>query len=401
MKLVYRAVTRNGKTVRGVIEGKEVKDAVDFLRSRELLPIQVAPQKQNDLSKYLPFINAFSSTDLVFFTRQLASMLSSGLTLMQALRILKEQVQKDSVLTVIQGIVTDVEDGKPLSQALTKYPKVFSPIYISLITSAEVSGLLDKVLLRLADNLEKQEQLKSTIKSALMYPMIVIIGMIVVVVIMMIFVIPQLSTMYEGIGIPLPLPTLIIIGLSNFVIYFWPLIILGAFFSVIVFKKWRSNPSGRLITDDLILKVPIFGKLIKESILTEFSRTFGILIGSGTLVVDSLKQSADVAGNVIYKNAINETAKRVEKGLSIGDALAYYPLFPPILVQTVKIGEQTGKVDESLLKVSEYFEREVEQTIKTLTTALEPIIMVVLGVGVAFLIISVITPIYSLTNAIQ
>lgn len=260
---------------------------------------------------------------------------------------------------------------------------------------------MDQVLERLADNLEKQGKLKSTIKSALMYPLVVLSLMVVVVFVMMIFVIPQLSVLYKNLNIPLPVATQIIVGMSNFVVNFWPLVIIGVILFVLFFRRWKNTEQGELLLDNLVLKLPVFGLLIKQSILTEFARTLGLLVGTGTLVVDALLQTAGTTGNIYYKTAIKEVSRQVEKGVSVGDALQTSPLFPSMIVQLVKVGEQTGKVDENLLKASEYYEREVNQTFKTLTTAMEPFIMVVLGVGVAFLIISVITPIYSLISSIQ
>jgi len=219
--------------------------------------------------------------------------------------------------------------------------------------------------------------------------------------IMMLFVIPQLTVLYENLNVSLPLPTQILIGLSSFISLFWPVIIgLIVAFSYFL-KRWSNTLSGRLIIDDIVLKVPVFGKLIKQTILAEFSRTFGLLVGTGTLVVEALNETAETAGNVHYKNAIMGVGNQVEKGVTVGSAMASSTLFPPLLVQLTKIGEQTGKLDETLQKASEYFEREVDQMVKTLTTAMEPFIMIVLGVGVAFLIISVITPIYSLMSSIK
>lgn len=399
MRLLYKAVTRDGKKVRGLIEAKDANEAASFLRSKELLPTHITQKTERGILSI--FTQKAKSSDLVFFTRQLSSMLASGLTLMQSLSILKDQVQNEAMIEIVSGIIIDIDEGKTFSAALAKYPKFFSQIYISLIKAGEASGLLDKVLLRLADNLEKQQKLKSTVKGALMYPSIVIAGIIAVMFIMMIFVIPQLNTLYKSLNIPLPLPTQIIVGLSNFTITFWPLVLGLIALLIFFYRRWRKTESGQLIFDDFVLKLPVFGKLIKQSILTEFARTFGLLVGTGTLVVEALNQTSDVAGNILYKNAIIGVSKRVEKGITIGDAMSVYSLFPPILVQTVRIGEQTGKLDESLMRVSEYFEREVEQSVKTLTTAMEPFIMVVLGLGVAFLIISIITPIYNLTSSIQ
>lgn len=401
MRLHYKAATKDGKTEQGIIDAKDINEAAAYLRTKELMPIRIVRETENPFVKIFPFSRKVKSSDLVLFTRQLSSMLSSGLTLMRALGILKDQIQSAAMQETVNSIINDVEEGKTFSFAIAKYPNVFSPIYVSLIKAGESSGLLDKVLARLADNLEKDSKLKGTIRSALMYPIIVVVLMVVVMAIMMIFVIPQLTTLYQNLNVPLPLPTQIIIGLSRFMGTFWPIILVALVILIVLFRRWHKTQEGQLTVDGLILKLPIFGKLIQQTILAEFSRTFGLLVGAGALVVDALLQTAGTAGNIHYRNAIIDVSKQVEKGVTIGDAMSVYVLFPPILVQLVKIGEQTGKVDESLAKASEYFEREVDQTVKTLTTAMEPFIMVILGVAVAFLIISVITPIYSLISSIQ
>ena len=401
MKLRYKATTRDGKIIRGLMEANDLNDAAVYLREKDLIPIQISKVGDNVLDKLLPFFNKIGSSDLILFTRQLSSMLSSGLTLLRSLQIFKEQIENEAMIEVVTSIVNDIEEGKSFSYAIAKYPNVFSPIYISLIKAGESSGLLDKVLLRLANNLEKEAKLKGTIKSALMYPAIIVVLMVFVVFIMMIFVIPQLSSLYVNLGVPLPLPTQIVIGMSGIIGTFWPLVIVGVFGITFFYRRWRKTEQGQLIVDNLILKLPVFGKLISQTILAEFARTLGLLIGTGTLVVESLNETADTTGNIYYKNAIKDVSKQVEKGVSIGNALSAYTLFPPMLVQLVKIGEQTGKMDETLTKASEYFEGEVNQMVKTLTTALEPFIMLVLGVGVAFLIVSVITPIYSLISTLQ
>lgn len=400
MKLYYRAADQRGKVVHGLIEAKDVNEAAGYLRKQQYIPIKIEEKAKKS---FLSFLNKkkTSNADLVFFTRQLSSMLSSGLTLMQALNMLHNQVQNPAMGEVIGGIVSDVEEGRPFSVAISKYPKVFSPIYISLIRAAETSGLLDKVLNRLADNLEKEQKLKSTIRSALMYPIIVIIMMILVMSVMMIFVIPQLSVLYDNLEIELPLPTKIVVGISDFMVKFWPFIFGGLGVGTYYIRKWNKTTQGKKLMDAVVLKLPVFGKLIKQSVMVEFARTFGLLVGTGSLVVESLKQSSDVVGNVYYKQAIIEVSEKVQKGVTIGDAMLSDELFPSILVEMVKIGEQTGKLDDSLLRVSEYFEREVEQTVKTLTTAMEPFIMIILAVGVGFLIISIITPIYNLISQIS
>lgn len=400
MKLRYKAATSDGKLSQGLLDAKDINEAAEYLRAKNLIPIAIE-SVGNKFWNNLPMFKKVKQADLVLFTRQLSSMLSSGLTLFKSLEILKEQMQNPQMAEVVTTLISDVQEGRTLAQALEKHPQVFNTIYVSIIRAGEKSGLLDKVLSRLADNLEKQEKLKSTVKGALMYPIIVIILMAVVMAIMMIFVIPQLTVLYTNLNVELPLPTKIVVGISNFMIAAWPLVLGIGAIMVMGFKRWAKTPDGKLLIDTTVLKLPVFGKLITQTILAEFSRTFGLLVGTGTLVVQALNETADTTGNTLFKNAIFGVSKQVEKGVTVGDSMSYYPLFPPLLIQLVKIGEQTGKIDDTLVKASEYFEREVDQTVKTLTTAMEPFIMIVLGIGVAFLIISVITPIYSLISSIQ
>lgn len=400
MNFKYKATSTNLQIIEGSIDAKNATEAAVSLRNQNLTPITI--NKQGTGARFsIPFLNKSSSGDLVVFTRQLSSMLSSGLTIMQSLRILKDQMQKESMQNVIGGLISEIEEGKSFSGALAKFPEVFSPIYVSLIHAAEGSGFLDKILLKMADNLEKDQKLKATIKSALLYPIIVVIMMVAVVVVMMIFVIPQLSKLYDSLNVTLPFTTQIVVGISNFTVSYWWIVLAATIVVASLYTKWSKSESGSLIIDHIVLRLPIFGPLIQKSILSEFCRTLGLLIGSGTLVVQSLNQTSNVVGNKIYEDAIIDISRHVEKGISVGDAMGVYPIFPPILVQMVRIGEQTGKLDESLIRVSEYFEREVENLVKTLTTAMEPIIMIVLGVGVAFLVLSIITPIYNITNSIQ
>lgn len=401
MKLYYRAVTQDGKVIRGIIEAKDIKEAGYFLRKHQMLPIVISEGGGVRLSRFFPFLKRTSRSDLIFFTRQLSSMLISGLTLMQSITIMKNQIKNPAVNDVLAGITASVEDGASFSSALEKYPRFFPPVYVALIRVAESSGLLDKVLLRLSDNLEKQQKLRSTIRSALVYPIIVIIMMIGVVVIMMVVAIPQLTTFYTTMGVTLPLSTTVIVNISNLFVKFWWLAFTVLFLTFFILRRWYLRESGRRMVDRIILKIPFVGRLMSESLMVEFCRTLGLLVGAGSLVVDSLLKSADVVDNFVYRTEIILIAKRVEKGISIGDALEAGSVFPSILIQMVKIGEQTGKLDESLTRVAEYFEREVEETVKALTTAIEPAIMIVLGLGVGFLIFAIITPIYKVISSIQ
>lgn len=399
MKIDYKASDLQGKAVKGILEAKDKNEVIRYLRAKKLIPILVNEHREASVSSYIPFLRRSAGSQLVFFTRQLASMLVAGLTLLQALGILREQVQNAYMKEVVEHIISDIEEGKSFSAALSKHPQVFPSVYISSVKAGETSGLLDKVLVRLADNLEKNAKLKSTIKSALMYPIIVVIGMIVLTLVMMVAVIPQISTLYESLNLTLPLPTLIVLSISRFSVKYWPFMIIGMVGGGYLFLNWRSTETGKLLSDRLVLRIPVFGRLIQEQSLTEFTRTLGLLVGSGTLVVEALRETAGISGNIIYKNAVIGVSKRVEKGIGVGDALLAYPLFPPVVIQMVKVGEETGKLDDSLLRLSEYYEREVDTTVKNLTTAMEPIILLVLGSGVAFLIFAIITPIYGLVTA--
>jgi type IV pilus assembly protein PilC len=399
MILLYKAAKQDGKIVKGLLEAKNISEAATYLRTHQLVPITIVEHKDNPLIQLLAFGSRINSTDLVFFTRQVASMLTSGLTLMQSLNVLKNQLKKRQLSEMISKIITDVEGGSTFSQALEKYPRVFSPIYISLVKSGETSGLLDKVMTRLADNLEKEDKLKAQIKGALLYPAIVVVMMIVVVFIMMLFVIPQLRTLYDSLAVELPISTKVLVGLSELTVRLWPLIFISIIGTVVLFRRWYRTKVGRKNVDTSILALPIVGRIIRLRILTDFTRTFGILVGSGAPVVGSISQAKGVSGNFLYEEAIERIANQVEKGVTLGDAFSASPLFPPILIQMIHVGEETGKLDENLSQASEYFEREVEQTVKVLTTAIEPFIMAVLGIGVAFLLVAVITPIYKLSNS--
>lgn len=402
MRLYYKAVDNNGKSISGLIEANNPNEAAVYLRSKELLPIKIEKAEKSKIINSIPFFSEkVKSSDVTNFTRQLSSMLTSGITLLRSLEIMKNQINNHLLGEIIDGIIKDIEEGATFSQAIAKHPTVFSPIYISLIEASEGSGFLDKALLRLADTLEKEQKLNRTVTSALVYPVVVIVIMAIVVFVVMIFVIPQLSTLYESMNVSLPITTQILVKTSDFFVKFWFIIVGIIAIGVVAFRRWHRTLEGKLILDSLILKIPVFGNIVKRKVLTEFSRTLSALLASGTLVVDALNKVSNVTSNIHYHNAIVDIAKKVEKGVSIGDAMSLYVLFPPNLVELIKIGEQTGKLDETLGRSSDYFENEVDLAVKNLTTLMEPAILIMLGIGVAFLVVSVLTPIYQITNSIQ
>ena len=400
MEYKYIAVNLDGKKEVGELDANTEKEVLDFLRAGKLVPLKIEPLEKSQ-SAILAYFNRVKSGDIILFTRQLSSMILTGLPLIESLNLLKKQADKPKMKKLVEDLINDVSEGKSFSDALQNHKDVFSPVYISLITAAEEGGLLDKVLSRLADNLEKSDEVKKKVRSALFYPAIIISGVLIVIILMNIFVIPQLGDLYESLDLELPLTTQIVVTSSNLTRTFLPVLIGGIIAGVIFLRKYAKTEAGVRIVDKIKLKTPVFGDIVRLSSFDEISRTLSLLVTSGSSLISAIKISADVSGNYYYRNALLTAANLVEKGAGLSVALEHQKVFPPLMIQMVKVGESTGKIDESLLKVSEYFERDLELKVKNLTTAIEPILIIVLGVSVAFLIISVITPIYGLISQIQ
>jgi type IV pilus assembly protein PilC len=325
-------------------------------------------------------------------------MVNAGLPLTEAILILRNQ-SKGRMQTIIAEILSDVEEGHPLSASMGKHTKVFSRTYIALIKSGEVGGVLDQVLIRLADTLESQQEFRGKVKSAMIYPVIIVVAMVGVVSIMMVFVVPKLSELYDQFNAELPITTKLLIAVSTFMSKFWPFIIIGIIFLIYLFRLYRSTKAGRRKIDDLMLKIPLIGDLQKEIILADLTRTLSLMVGSGVSILESLNISAEVVGNTIMSEALIDISSLVEKGFPVAFSFAKHSdSFPPLLSQMISVGEETGRMDEVLAKVSHVFETESDEKLKAITAAIEPIILVVLGVGVAFLVISIIMPIYNLTT---
>jgi len=398
----YSARDSKGKTISGLVEAPSSQIAARILREKELFVINVREAKSSfNMQTYMQQFSHVGFSDVVNFTRQLATMVVAGLSLPESLSILRSQITNPAFSNVLMDIEHQITSGGNLADALSHHPKIFSPIYIALVRAGESSGMLDKVLNRMAETLESQREFQSKVKGAMIYPVIVVIGMIGVMFVMMTFVIPKLTDLYKDFGIDLPFTTRMLMTVSSFFVKFWWLMIAAMIGGLTVFQKWRKTPPGEYMVDSLILKIPIFGELQKKIMLVDFTRTLGMLISSGIHILDGLRILKNSLGNVIFRNAITEIADKVEKGFPLGAMFAQYDIFPPIVSQMIKVGEETGKVDETLVKVSRYFETESEHLVKGLTTAIEPIIMVVLGLGVGFIVLSVVTPIYNLTNQIK
>ncbi|MEK9178967.1 MAG: type II secretion system F family protein, partial [Patescibacteria group bacterium] len=300
---------------------------------------------------------------------------------------------------VVQKLEEHIKNGNPMSVAMADFHESFPNYYISLIKAGESSGKLDDVFLRLADNLEKAKEYKSKVTGALIYPAVIVIGILVVAFIMMTFVLPKLLDLYKNFNVTLPFTTQMVIGLSNFMQNYWIIVLIFVFLSIGVVRFLLNNPQNQRALDYYMLKVPVFGGIIQKSVLVESTRTLSILITSGVPILEAINIVKSTTSNMLYREAYESVYSDIEKGRNLGDALSETDLFPTIFVQMASVGERTGKLDDTLMRLSIYFQMESEIAIKTAMTLIEPLILVVLGVGVGFLVLSVLTPIYNLTSS--
>lgn len=398
-RFTFKAKDEKGSLLKGEVEAPNADAAAKLVRKRGLVVIEIVPKGQF----MLPFSglqNRIGGADLANFTRQMSTMVNSGLPLTEALIILR-QGSKPALSAVVSQILADVQQGQSLSSSMEKHPKIFSKAYIALIRAGETGGVLDTVLSRLADDLEKQEEFKGKVKGALVYPVIIIVGMFIVGFIMMAFVIPKLTSLYTQFDAELPLSTKILIFVSGSFEKFWVLYLFIIFACVYAFRMYKNTPTGAKKLDELALKIPVMGKLQQVIILTDLTRTLSLMAGSGVSIIEGLTITATSINNRVVSEALMDVARSVEKGFPLAYSFAKHPeAFPFLLSQMIAVGEETGKIDEVLGKVSHVFEVESEQQVKALTVALEPTILILLGIGVAFLIIAIILPIYNLTTKI-
>lgn len=398
-KFSYRAKDIQGVDHTGVIETVDQHQAARLMSRKGLIVISVNQIKENNNTIIKRFINKVSFSDLVVSTRQLSTMIESGLVLSEALDILKEQQQNKYFKDVLDEVSQDVKSGLEFSVALKKHPDVFPELYSNLIHAGESSGKLDTVLAQMAINLEKNREFRSKVQGALIYPLIILITMSVVMTVMVVFVIPKLTSLYTQSNIDLPLPTKILIAVSSFATNFWWLIIILVTIGVISFNKWVKTPSGKYRFDELLLKIPVIKRVVEGISLAEFTRTFGLLTTAGIPILDALNIVSDIIGNAVYRKALQDSLTGVERGLSLSKELENTGVFPSIIPAMYRVGEETGKVDQVSFKLAEYFEQESDQLVKNLTVIMEPLVLVLLGVGVAFLVLSIILPIYKLTTS--
>ncbi len=393
----YKAKNDQGETLTGKVEAKSKSQAATALMNRNLLVIDIKPLAEGSLTYFQSKFFGVKQDDLVNFTRQLATMINAGLPLATALSILQEQ-SKPAMAAIVTKVAKDIESGKSFAAALQEHPDVFSRVYIQLVKAGETGGVLDNVLERLAITLEKQKDFRAKTKSAMIYPAIVMIAMVAVGFIMMVFVMPQMTAMYEDFDAELPFTTRMLILVSDFMSEFWYAFIIAAVLGVLGLRTWSKTEKGEKAIDQFILNLPVIGILKKKLVLTEFARTLALLITAGVSLLEALDIVGNALASISFREVIHEAKNDVEKGLSLSQALEVHEIFPPILPQMVSVGEETGRMDEILEKLSEYYEKESEYAVKNLTSMMEPLIMIVLGIGVGFMVISIIMPIYNLTD---
>jgi type IV pilus assembly protein PilC len=379
------------------MEAVDIKQVASILRSKGLFITSLNETDGFSLDSVFGRFSKPKQDEITNFTRQLSTMVGAGLPLVNALRILKMQ-SSSSLKGVIDKVLTDVEGGLTLAEALETSGGGFSTVYLAMVRAGESAGVLDQVLNKLADALDKQREFRSKTKGAMVYPLIVLIGMIVISIIMMVFVVPKLTAMYKDFGADLPTPTKILMGVSDFVVKFWYVVTIVLGVAFVLIRNWAKTEVGALVVEQLTFRIPIWGKLRKDLILTEFARTVSVLLGAGIPILDTLQIVSDTLGSLVFGTEVRQAATMVEKGVSLAEAVDKMELFPPILGQMIAVGEETGKLDEVLAKLAVFYEGESEVKIKALTTAIEPLIMIVMGIGVGFLVIAVIMPIYNLTS---
>lgn len=395
---VYKARDFQGIDHRGTIETIDASRAARLLSKKGLVATSIV-EKKSASPLFEKLLNRISFDELVIATRQLATMIDAGLVLSEAMDILVNQQTNPNFKKVLEQVSRDLKSGLDLASALKKHPDVFPSLYCSLVKAGEQAGNLDVILNEMANNLERDREFRSRVRGAMIYPLLIITMMIVVVGIMMFFVIPRLTTLYTQSNIDLPLPTKILIGTSNFFINYWWSMVIFVVIGFFVFRKWVATPQGRYQFDEFLLKVPLVGRVIRGAALTNFTRTFGLLTTAGVPILESISIVSEIIGNSVYKQALIECKLGVERGLTFSAQLQAETAFPVIISQMYKVGEETGKVDKVSFKLADYFESEADHLVKNLTVIIEPVILVTLGIGVAFLVLSIILPIYRLTTS--
>jgi type IV pilus assembly protein PilC len=400
----YKVRDRAGKTINGSLEAASQQAVAAKLREMGYAPVSITQAKTSAMQKdlKLPGLGRkrVGLKDLAVFSRQFSTMINSGLSLIRALNILTEQTENTELARIVGEIRTDIEEGAALSVAIAKH-EAFPKLYVAMVRAGETAGMLDAVLLRIAETMEKDLELRRRIKSALTYPVVVLIMAIGLCAAMLIFVVPTFVGLFEELGGTLPLPTRVMLFTSGLLRSFWYVWLLIPVLAWQGFKAARKNPSVRFQLDRLKLKVPVFGDLFHKIALSRFSRNFGTLLRAGVPILSALEITADTVNNGVMGNAINDVKMSVKEGESVAGPLAQHAVFPPMTVQMLAVGEETGAMDIMLEKISDFYDQEVTATTESLTALLEPLMIGVLGGIVGSMVISLYMPMFKIFDLIQ
>ncbi len=387
-----------GQTIEGEIEADN-KDSVELkLRAQGVTPEKIKKKPKEIEIGFLK--QKVTLKDIVVFTRQLTTMIEAGLPLVQSLDILAKQNDNKTFKQMLEDIKVSVESGNTLSKAMEKHPKVFDELFVNMVNAAEVSGNLDVIFVRLAVFMEKAMALKRKIKGALFYPISVMVVAAIVVAILLIKVVPTFASMFEGSGQALPMPTQIVVNISDFLRHYIIHIVAGIFATIFILKRIYGLKWGRYFFDKLFLKLPVFGPLIRKAAVAKFTRTLGTMLQSGVAILEALDIVAKTSGNVIIEQSVYKARDSIKEGRNIADPLEETKVFPPMVVQMIAIGESTGALDAMLFKIADFYDEEVDQAVENLTSLMEPLIMAFLGTVVGGLIIAMYLPIFKIGETI-
>jgi type IV pilus assembly protein PilC len=399
----YRVRDRSGKLVEGAIEADSQNAVVGRLREMGYAPLLVQEQAQTLGQKEikLPWSGRVKGREIAVLSRQFATMINSGLSLLRSLNILAQQSENPALRKVLAQVRSDVERGQSLSQALQKHPKAFSKLFVAMVKSGESSGALDSTLIRMAQTLEKEVALRQKIKSAMTYP-VVIFGLVSIIVsAMLVFVVPTFKDLYADLGGTLPLPTRLLLAVSDVVKKLAPLWVLALIGGGYVFGRWKATDNGRAVWDAFKLKVPVFGRLVHKTALSRFSRTLSTLLRSGVPILQGLDIVRDTVNNETLAKAITRVQSSVKEGASIAKPLEEHAVFPPMVVQMMLVGEETGALDSMLEKIAEFYDQEVDAAVDALTSLIEPILIVVMGAAIGGMVIALYMPMLNIINLID
>jgi type IV pilus assembly protein PilC len=392
----YTARAVNGELKTATIDAPSREEVVAQLRRQRMSVVKV-----DEETKKVKTRGSIKMRDIVIFTRQFSTMINAGLPLVQALDILAKQSENKALKDVTRAVVFDVESGHTVADALKKHPKAFSDLYVNMVAAGEAGGILDTILMRLATFLEKNDALVRKVKGAMIYPGVIMSVAAIAIVVLLLFVIPVFEKMFESVGMPLPLPTRVVISMSRFLQSFWWLVIGGFMFAGWSLKKYYATSDGKLAIDKMLLKMPVLGDVLRKSAVSRFTRTLGTLIGSGVSILDGLEITAKTAGNRVIQDAIMESRASIAGGETISAPLQKSQVFPPMVISMIAVGEQTGGLDEMLSKVADFYDEEVDAAVSNLLSMLEPVMIVFLGVVVGGVVISMYMPLFSLIGKLS